>query len=201
MSSEPEATQDYDSLLAAARAGDATSFWKMCEGLRPRLRNFAAGQLDPAVAAKVDPSDLVQNALLAAVRAFPQFRGKTTEEWEAWLTQIVRREVHDERRYWHQPRRSVRRQANNLEAIDNGNLLPADGSSPSTPSLRKEQAEKILDLVARLPADEERVVRLRHFEGKSLNEIAELIGRTPDGTAGLLKRAMARLRESLPELA
>lgn len=199
MSREPDETQDYESLLAAARAGDPSSFWRMCDELRPRLRQFAAGQLGPEVSAKVDASDIVQDAMVAAVRAFPQFRGKTIEEWEAWLTQIVRREVHDTRRYWHQPRRTVRRQSGNLEHLGDRNHIPGNGSSPSAPTLRMERAQLILDLIARLPPDEERVVRLRHIEGKSLENISEVIGRTPAAAAGLLKRAMARLREQLPE--
>ena len=199
MDNEPDVTREYVSLLTAAKAGDSSSFWRMCDGLRPRLRNFAAGQLDPELSAQIDASDIVQEALLAAVRAFPQFRGQTIEEWEAWLVQIVRREVHDARRYWHQPRRTLRRQAGSLENNSDGNGVPSQGSTPSTPTLRDEQARLILELIAKLPPEEEEVVRLKHLDGKSLDDISETIGRSPAGTAGLLKRAMARLRESLPE--
>ena len=76
---------------------------------------FAIGQLDAELAAQVDATDIIQEAFLAAVRAFPQFRGQTIEEWDAWLVKIVRRKVQDARRYWQQPRRSLKRQATNLE--------------------------------------------------------------------------------------
>jgi DNA-directed RNA polymerase specialized sigma24 family protein len=61
----------------------------MCDEVRPRLRSVAAQHLNPELRSKVDASDIVQDAMTAAVRA-PQFRGQTQEEWEAWLVQIVK---------------------------------------------------------------------------------------------------------------
>jgi RNA polymerase sigma factor (sigma-70 family) len=63
--------------------------------------------------------------------------------------------------------------------------------------MREERAARIRGLVDRLPPEEAQVVRLRHLEGKTLADISAIISRSPDGTAGLLKRAMKRLKEMM----
>jgi RNA polymerase sigma-70 factor (ECF subfamily) len=78
--------------------------------------------------------------------------------------------------------------------------VASSGSSPSTPAQQAERAQAILQLLSRLPSDERVVVHLRHFEGRTLAEIATAIGRTPAATAGLLKRAMARLSPAAKRL-
>jgi len=195
MANDSPSAPDNRTLLTAARAGDDSSLWRLSEELRPRLRAIAARRLGAMLAAKVDASDVVQNALTEAARAFPDFHGESIEEFEAWLVQIVKNEVHDVRRHWHQKKRSVGREQVKLDEPGKTGLDPSAGSSPSAAIMREEQAARIREFVDRLPADEAQVVRMKHLEGKSLADISEFICRSPDGTAGLLKRAMKRLRE------
>lgn len=195
MANDSPSADDDRTLLTAARAGDDSSLWRLCEGLRPKLRAIAARKLGKGLADKVDASDIVQNAMKEAARALPEFQGETIEEFEGWLVKIVQNEVHDTRRHWHQKKRSVGRERARLDGPDRAGLDPGGGSSPSAALMREERAERIRGLVERLPPEEAQVVRLRHLEGRSLADMSAIIGRTPDGTAGLLKRAMKRLRE------
>ena len=60
--------------------------------------------------------------------------------------------------------------------------------------------EQIAELAAaldRLPDDQREAVRLRHFEGMPLTDIATAMGRSKVAAAGLIKRGMAALRQSV----
>jgi RNA polymerase sigma-70 factor, ECF subfamily len=72
-------------------------------------------------------------------------------------------------------------------------------SSPSQRAMRGEQAVALATALETLPPDQREAVRLRHLEGRSLNEIAAHLGRTPAAAAGLIKRGMQTLRERLRE--
>jgi RNA polymerase sigma-70 factor, ECF subfamily len=46
-------------------------------------------QVEPRFRAKFDPSDIVQQTMLGAVRDWNKFRGETEAERAAWLRQIL----------------------------------------------------------------------------------------------------------------
>ena len=64
----------------AARALGRYRSWL---GLLARL------QVEPRFRAKFDPSDIVQQTMLEAVRDSPNFRGSTEAELAAWLRKIL----------------------------------------------------------------------------------------------------------------
>jgi DNA-directed RNA polymerase specialized sigma24 family protein len=58
---------------------------------RDWLGLLARMQVGVRYRAKFDPSDVVQQTMLEAVRAWPQFRGQSDGELAAWLRQILAR--------------------------------------------------------------------------------------------------------------
>ena len=59
------------------------------EHFRPRLRQMVRLRMEPRLAARVDASDVVQQAILQAHEAQAQFRGTTEAERLAWLRTIL----------------------------------------------------------------------------------------------------------------
>src|ERR1700736_5464775 len=82
---------------------------------RSYLRLLAGLQLDPRLRAKLDPSDLVQQTLLQAYQALPQFRGHSQAELAGWLRQILARILANAPRDLGRARRDVARERS-LEA-------------------------------------------------------------------------------------
>src|SRR5262249_22895207 len=96
-------------LPQAARTGDRQALGRLLELYRNYLRLLARLQVGRRLRGKADPSDLVQEAFLAAHRTFAQFAGTTEGELVDWLRQILASKLVDlARRYLGTARRDVR---------------------------------------------------------------------------------------------
>ena len=66
--------------------------------------------------------------------------------------------------------------------------------------MRHEAIEAVHEAIDALPEEYRQAVRLRFLEGKSLEEIAELMGRSPRAVQGLVDRAKEKMRATLGRL-
>jgi RNA polymerase sigma-70 factor (ECF subfamily) len=57
----------------------------------------------------------------------------------------------------------------------------------------------LADALNRLPEAQREALVLQHWHGWSLDEIGRHLGRSPAAVAGLLKRGLRQLRQSLQE--
>ena len=76
-------------LIEDAREGDAEPLGQLLEFYRNYLTVLATTQLDRRLRRRMNPSDLVQETMLAAHHDFGQFRGRSKRELLAWLRQIL----------------------------------------------------------------------------------------------------------------
>jgi RNA polymerase sigma-70 factor (ECF subfamily) len=172
------------------------------ERFRDYLRLLAGLELDRRLRGKVDPSDLVQQALLRAHQARDQFRGRTQAEQAGWLRQILARTLADAVRDFTREKRDVAKERS-LEAslgLSSARLvgwLAAAGAAPSEQAAREEEAVRVAVALAGLPGPQRDALLLRYFHGMPLPEIARELGRTRAGVASLLRRGLAQLRERL----
>src|SRR4051812_46652110 len=95
----------WEQCLAAARAGSTEAIGQLLDGFRPYLWMIASAELGEPLRAKLSGSDLVQDSLLNAFRAFDRFRGDTPDELRAWLRQVLRRVIANNRRAFDADRR------------------------------------------------------------------------------------------------
>jgi len=194
------APPDPVALLQAARTGDREALGRLLELYRNYLRLLARLQVGRRLQGKADPSDLVQEAFLAAQRNFEQFRGNTEGELVDWLRQILASKLVDlARRYLGTRRRDVRLERQFAEDVDTSaaalNMALAQaGSSPSEAAVHRERAVLLADAIKSLPADYGEVIILRHLEGLPLSEVAQRMDRTVDSVKKLWVRGIAKLR-------
>ena len=187
-------------LLQAARTGDREALGRLLELYRNYLRLLARLQVGRRLQGKADPSDLVQEAFLAAQRNFEQFRGNTEGELVDWLRQILASKLVDlARRYLGTRRRDVRLERQFAEDVDSSaedldKALAQTGSSPSEAAVHRERAVLLADAIKSLPADYGEVIILRHLEGLPLSEVAQRMDRTVDSVKKLWVRGIAKLR-------
>jgi RNA polymerase sigma-70 factor (ECF subfamily) len=203
----PAARRDFTTELRPMNpprdAGPDSVAASALERYRSWLGLLARLQVEPRFRAKFDPSDIVQQTMLEAVRDSPKFRGSTEAELAAWLRKILAHVLlHEMRRFGGAQRRDVDREVSLEQALAEssrrlGDALAAPGSSPSERASRQELELRLADALARLPADHAEVILLRNVEGLSHDEIAERMGRGVGAVRMLWVRALARLRREL----
>jgi RNA polymerase sigma-70 factor, ECF subfamily len=172
----------------------------MLEAHRPRLRVLAGIRMGRRLAHKVDPSDVVQDALLRASRSIGQLRTRRPDHVGRWLRRILASAVIDAlRRYGLAQRRDPRLERSLNEAMGRSAMAidPALLSPQSTPSQHVGRQEQLLLLrkrIGSLPEHYQQVLVMRHWEGLSFLEIAGRTGRSVDSVKHLWVRALAELR-------
>jgi RNA polymerase sigma-70 factor (ECF subfamily) len=134
-----------------------------------------------------DASDLTQEVFLRAFRSLASFQGRAA--LSTWLYRIAVNAAlsrHDSSRVVH-------------EAIENVPGLAAPGEAADARLVRAEQAARVRDAVARLPARQRATLILRVYQELPHEEIAQILG----GSVGTAKanffHALRNLRRLLGE--
>lgn len=169
---------------------------------RDYLRVIAKINLDSRLRSKLDASDIVQQTLLQAHQGLDEFRGTSDAEMAAWLRKILARTLTHAIRDFRREKRDISREIGLVQAADRSSLhleqiLHSDLTSPSLNAIRNEQWEDLVAAVNQLPESQKETVALYYLEGCGVTEICRRLEKTPVAVAGLLKRGLRRLRDSL----
>jgi RNA polymerase sigma-70 factor, ECF subfamily len=195
---------DVAQLIRLARRDDPAAVDHLLAAYRNYLKVLAQVWVTPSDPARMEASDLVQEALLKAHQRFGQFRGQTEEELTAWLRRILARHVVDVvRRNQAAARQPSREQS--LENLINGsatalqNLAVQSGSSPSEHAQRRELGVILADALADLPDLHRQAIVLRSLKELPWSEVAEQMNRSISTVRMLWVRGLSELRTNLEE--
>jgi RNA polymerase sigma-70 factor (ECF subfamily) len=193
-------SSELQQLLVESRT-DPDAADRLLELYRPVLRLIAEQMIGSGLRRREDASDIVQRTVLEAYAAFEQFHGGSEAEFSAWLKQILRRNVTNLVRDNRAAKRDVRREKY-LDAAEGSVsvtwMQPAGkGTSPSQRVIRAEAALNLAEALDQLPDAQRDAVRMRHLEGRGVDDIAEAMDKTPAAVAGLVRRGLQTLREQL----
>jgi len=174
------------------------------EHYRPRLRQVVRVRMDTRLAARIDPSDVVQDSFFDAARRIDSYCANPGVSAFVWLRGLAMdRLLKLQRRHLGTQRRSMRRELRlpaDRSAVLMGQLL-AKGPSPSQAALREELRDRIQRAILRLRPSDRELILMRHFEGMSNAEVAETLN-IKESTATMRHgRALHRLRELMADLA
>jgi RNA polymerase sigma-70 factor (ECF subfamily) len=200
LSNKSAATEGLPEL---ARRTSDSALGRRLEAHRDYLTILARMQIGQRLQGKVDPTDVVQETFLHAVRDAAQFRGSSDKELAGWLRQILAARLADlVRRYCGTRGRDVRlEQALQVELDQSSQLLDrglvSRLSSPSHQAARHEQATWLAQALERLPTAYHDVLVLHHLQECDFPEVARRLGRSVEAVKKLWARALARLRRSV----
>jgi RNA polymerase sigma-70 factor, ECF subfamily len=168
------------------------------------LRLLARNEIDSRFAGKFDASDAVQQTLMEAWKGWENFRGSEEPQRLAWLRQILAHQLaHLARHYAGTAKRDVAREISIEHTLNHSAqrldaLLPGSDASPSAAAVDNERRLQLAEVLERLPADYRQAILLRNIEELPFEEIAGRMGRSAGAVRMLWVRALAALRDALP---
>jgi RNA polymerase sigma-70 factor (ECF subfamily) len=193
------ATTDTEHLLERAADGDGAAREQLLERFRPRLRRMIAVRFDVRLAARVDPSDVVQETLAEAATKLNRYLKYRPVPFYPWLRQLAQRRLIDiHRRHVKARRRTVTREAAQVlpdrSAMSLAVRLLGRLSSPSARLQRQERRDRVRTALAALPEVDRELLVLRVLEGLRTRETAAVLGMSETAVRSRQVRALERLK-------
>jgi RNA polymerase sigma-70 factor (ECF subfamily) len=182
---------DFADRLERGRAGDPAALEALFAPWRPLLRLQADRVLGAELAARLDPSDVVQEALSLAYTQLDDFRGGCEGEWVNWLRSIVAGQAANARRFHTADKRTPDREGGDVLAC------ARDGPTPSEQAQIREEDGRLAAALAQLPEAMRQVIVRRVFHLEPFEAVARALGRSPGATRVLWTRALRRLQQLL----
>jgi RNA polymerase sigma-70 factor, ECF subfamily len=199
-------SDDSEGLIERARGGDPLAEVAILAGHRDRLRRLVASRLDPRVAARIDPSDVIQEALADASLRLSAYLQSPPLPLLPWLCQFVlERLAKLHRHHLRTSKRSVDRERP-LSGFSSrrprwavGQHPVAGGTSPSGRVIRDEDCQRVRAAMARLPEGDRKLLAMRHIEALSMAQIAAALGINEGAAKVRHIRALRRVQTFLEE--
>ncbi|MGE3808266.1 MAG: sigma-70 family RNA polymerase sigma factor [Gemmataceae bacterium] len=199
----PEGNETRE-ILDRVRSGQPEAVDQLLNRHREPVRRMIGLRLDPALAARVDASDIVQEVMLEASKRLGDYLKNPGMPFHLWLRHLAKDHIIDaHRRHRQAQRRSVDRekalQANwpDRSSLDLAGELIDRELTPASAALRQELQRRLRSVLEEMGEDDREVLLMRHFEQMSNQEVADALGLS-EAAAGMRHlRALRRLRELL----
>jgi RNA polymerase sigma-70 factor (ECF subfamily) len=192
--------EETEHLLCQARAGDEPARQELLARHRAYLCRFVELRLDPKLRPRLDPSDVVQDAQLEAVRRLPDYLRQPALPFRLWLRQIAYdRLLMAHRQHVQAARRAVGRDVAlpDCSSLLLAQQLLAGGPTASEQVSRQELAGRVRQAMAQLAAADCDLLVMRNFEGLTSEEVAQVLEITPAAVRQRYGRILLRLRKLL----
>src|SRR5579862_9807398 len=188
-------------LLEQIQQGQSEAVEQLLDVHREPLRRMISLRLDPALAARVDASDIVQDVLLEAHRRLSDYLRNPAMPFHLWLRHIAKDHVIDaHRRHRLAQRRSLDREqpivpaalADHSSCELAGQILDQE-PTPASAAIRHELQKRLDAAVAELDEDDREIILMRHGEQLSNQDVATALGLSEAAASMRYLRAVRRL--------
>jgi RNA polymerase sigma-70 factor (ECF subfamily) len=195
---------DSDELLNLAAQGDRSATHQLFARHRTRLKRMVAARLNPRLASRIDPSDIVQESLADAAQNLPDYLARRPISFYPWLRQFAwERLVRAYRKHVLAQRRSVRREQNlDLLLSDESAAALAERFLAADTNLadilaKNERRRSVHEFLARLPPDDRELIVLRFIEHLTPAEVAAVLEISEAAAKMRQLRIIRRLRDEM----
>lgn len=185
-------------LLTAARNGDPQACDRLFARVADRLLLFVRLRLGPALRARVDSMDVLQETFLHAHRDLARFEPSTGDPergFAQWLCGVAENRIKDLAALHGAKRRDPKREERKVSEVLA--TLQRAGHGPATSLVRREERHRLAEAVEALDDEDREVLVLRHFGGLSLDAIAARLSRSASAVRRALGRATRDLGKAL----
>jgi RNA polymerase sigma-70 factor (ECF subfamily) len=191
-------------LLSRAGAGDKQAGIELLGCYRGQLRRMIAIRLDRRLSARIDASDVVQEALNNAFARLPEYFADPQLSFYPWLRRIAwDRLVDMSRAHIGAEKRSVLREHawttnfNNESTEELAHSLVTSSLNPGRRAMLAEMQARMKAALLELKPHDREILVLRYLEQLGVDEIADVLGISQTAVTSRHLRALQRLRRLL----
>ena len=186
-------------LVALAQAHDKPALDQLCRIYAERIRRIVRMRMGAELREKLESMDIVQDALICAVRDLSDFTYKNEGDFLHWLSKIAENRIRDNLDKLHAGKRDMRREVplDKPTPGTKGRSMASPGlfvtTTPSVIFARQEEYNRLEQAVDRLKPEHREVIMLAKIEGLTYSQIGEHLDKSPNAVGVLLSRAMLAL--------
>lgn len=196
-SSDCDQTTD---LLNEVAAGDSEALEQLLQLHRPYLKQIVQSRLNPALAVRVDASDIVQETQIEISKRIDDFIARRPTTFRIWIRRkALEKLVDEQRRHVAAKQRSVLRERHLSDVSSWAIARSLLHSSPSQRLRRVELQDQVRTLIEQLSEPQREVILFRHVEGLTNAEVGDLLGISPNTIRQRYGRALRQLHTLLAE--
>jgi RNA polymerase sigma-70 factor (ECF subfamily) len=201
-------SSDTIGLIERSQAGDTQALNELFSRHRERLRRMVEMRLDHQLQARVDASDVVQDAYVEAVQRLGEYLRDPKLPFFLWLRLVVGERLLKLHRHH---LGTKMRDAGREVALYRGALPQASSAalaahllgkhtSPTQAAVRAERVLRLQEALNTLDPMDREVLALRHFEDLTSAEAARVLDIQEEAAAKRYVRALRRLKKILATL-
>ena len=195
-------------LIERARAGDREARGALFDGHRQRLRRMVEMRLDARLQARLDASDVIQDAYVDVVGRLPEYLAAPHLPLFLWLRLVVGERLLKLHRYHlgtqaRDAGREISLYRGALPAASSAALaaqLLGKYTSPTQAAFRAERILRMQEALNSLDPLDREILALRHFEELTAAEAAQVLGIEESAAIKRDFRALKRLKQVLADL-
>jgi RNA polymerase sigma-70 factor (ECF subfamily) len=196
-----QADSQIETLVQRAADGNEAARAELLDRYRDRLRRMVAMRLDKRIAARVDASDIVQEAMKDAFRQLPEYLAQPQIAFYPWLRRIAwGRLVDMYRTHVAAERRSVLREHQGTPCLNDDSMVElaenivVSSINPGRRAMLAEMQARTKAALLQLKPHDREILVLRHLEQLGVEEIAGVLGISQTAVTSRHLRALQRLR-------
>lgn len=161
---------------------------------RQHLRRFVECRINQKVASRLDASDIIQEVYIRAFRGLDTYLVDPEIPPMVWLRRLSKQILSEAHRKQFRQLRSPYQEQSNINESFIWRIVDSTDSI-RTEAEKRDTAERIRSLLSQLSEIDREVLEMRHLEGYTIRDIAELLDLTQDTIKKRYYRALSRFRE------
>lgn len=191
-----------EGMLRLAISGDAAALCSLLVKHGPDVRGRIAREIPHRWQSVLSDDDILQQTYADAMRDIRKFKLDDRSSFAAWLLIIAKHNLLDAIKMLEADSRGGNQRRIEPAGSDESfialyDMLSASSTTPSRLAARNEIKNAIQQAVGKLPDAYRQVVSMYDIEGRSVQEVADALGRSCGAVFMLRARAHARLREEM----
>jgi RNA polymerase sigma-70 factor, ECF subfamily len=190
---EPSPLEQDADMLKRLHDGDRAAMAELYDRYFDRVYSLVFNQVDRN---REVAEDIVQDTFLAALKSAKGFKGRSSAY--TWLCSIAYHKVAD---HYRRQSRERKRMVSGVD-VDTVDASENPGTQPQPDSMIEsaETRQVVNEALAKLPWDYRHVLILKYVEEMSVQEISQIMDRSPKSIEGLLTRSRKALQTQLEGL-